>query len=326
MSIGTIKSAARIPFSRLPVSGLRSPVSILFASYFLLLTSFFVISCNSPFQPKVEYSPRLNVYSILFANSKRVYVRVTSVRKSQSGDVTQPVHGADISLVGAGAGSGEHVTRFVDTTAVIDGDTASFYYAETRVMPGATYTVSVSKSGYPTATATAIVPVQYQSVPDQNFYSTLQTPGNLQQTAELTVPVSRLASAAFARIVLEYRGLDASGDFREGSFNVVGADTLNPFTELASSSLAIKMNVGTYKSVLSRARSAADSLTVSHLYADIIVTQVDNNFYRFYVTSLRSVNPLVMRTDKIIFSNIFNGAGTGIVAGVSVDTTRVFLY
>lgn len=326
MSIGHVKAAARMFFRRVPVSGLRSPISVLLASCFLLLASLSFISCNSPFQPKVEFSPRLNVYSILFANSKRVYVRVTSVTNSQSGDVAQPVHGADVSLVGPGEGDAAHLTRFVDTTAVIDGDTASFYFGDTRISPGGTYTVTVSKDGYPTATASATVPVQFQSVPDQNFYSTLQTPGNIQQTAELTVPVSRLASAAFARIVLEYRGLDANGNLRVGSFDVTSIDTLDPFIELTSASMAITMDVGRYKAVLSEARSEADSLTAFHLYADIIVTQADNNFYRFYITSLRTINPLVMRTDKIIFSNIFNDAGTGIVAGVSVDTTRVFLY
>lgn len=313
---------------RLKVSGFRSPASasVLLASYLVLLTSFFFTGCNSPFQPKVEYSPRLNVYSILFADSKGVYVRVTSVVSSQTGDVTQPVHGADVLLTGLGPYVLDKQTKLVDTTAVIDGDTESFYFAPTLVIPGEEYMVSVSKGGYPTATANATVPIQYTSVPDQNFYSALQDPEGMKPTAVFAAPVSRLASAAFARVVLEYRGLDADGDFRVGSFNVTSIDTLNPFTELTTTSLPVTIDSSAYKEAFRLARTVADSMVAFHLYADIIVTQVDNNFYRFFVTSLRTVNPLVMRTDKIIFSNIFNNAGTGIVAGVSVDTTRVFLY
>lgn len=328
MSKRPINSAPGIFFRRPTASCSRFPVSgsSILASCFLILTSFFFISCNSPFQPEIQYSPRLNVYSILFANSNEVYVRVTSVIRSQSGDVTQPVHGAEVSLSGPGSDGTYPSMRLVDTTSVIDGDTASYYFAPVRIMPGGKYTVSVVKAGYPTATASATVPVKYTSVPDQGFYSTLRSPGNSQATVQFAVSVSGLASAAFARIVLEYRGLDANGKLREGSFDVTPIDTLNPFTELTSTSLAITMNVATYKNILSEAHSAVDSLSVFHLYADIIVTQVDNNFYRFYITSLRTVNPLVMRTDKVIFSNIFNDAGTGVVAGVSVDTTRVFLY
>lgn len=323
-----VRIATQFFLRRRPVSGFRSPVSFssILAAHFLLLTSFFFVSCHSPFQPEVQFSPRLNVYSVLFANANEIYVRVTSVTRSQSGDVAQPVHGADVSLIGTEPYEFYQQIRLVDTTGVIDGDTASFYFAPISVIPGETYMVSVSKNGYPTASASATVPDQYTSVPDQNFYSALQNPEGMQPTAVFNAPVSRLASAAFARVVLEYRGLDANGNFRQGSFNVMSIDTLNPFTELTTTSLPVAIDSGAYKHAFRLAHTLADSMTAFHLYADIIVTQVDNNFYRFFVTSLRTVNPLVMRTDKIVFSNIFNGDGTGIVAGVSVDTTRVFLY
>ena len=110
------------------------------------------------------------------------------------------------------------------------------------------------------------------------------------------------------------------------NFNVLPVDSLNPFIELGSTSFPLRVDTTLYQNAFGLARQYAGSLRRSHLYADVIVTQVDNNLYRFFITSNNTANPLLMRTDKIIFSNIFNNAGTGIVAGASIDTTRIFLF
>ena len=89
----------------------------------------------------------LNVYSVLFANSNVVYVRVTSVVKSLS-DVSEPVHGASVTLSGTEPGMPVQGIELADTTAVVDGDTASFYYAPVHIVPGGYYLISVSKEKY----------------------------------------------------------------------------------------------------------------------------------------------------------------------------------
>jgi hypothetical protein len=150
---------------------------------------------------------------------------------------------------------------------------------------------------------------------------------NAKTDIGLKVHVSGSASAEFVQMFVECRGLDNSGNFTVASFNVIPVDSLNPFTETRSvTTIPVNVDISKYKNAFNLAHQRAASLRYSHLYVDIIVTQIDDNLYRFFITSTRTVSPLLMRTDKIVFSNIFNNVGTGIVAGASIDTTRIFLF
>jgi hypothetical protein len=292
----------------------------------LFLVPLILLSCNKPFQPEVAYAPELNVYSVLFSDAHRVYVRVASVAESQSG-VSQAVHGASVILVGTGPNdSTVETVALADTSAVIDGVPEPFYYAPAHIIPGGSYSVSVTQNGYPPVSATAQIPSGYATIPDQNTYSVLQNPKDVRTEIILKVNVSGFASAGFVRMLVECRGLDGSGKFTVASFNVLPVDSLNPFIELGATSFPVKIDTARYKQAFHLASDYAANLRRSHLYVDVIVTQVDNNLYRFFITSNNTANPLLMRTDKIIFSNIFNNAGTGIVAGASIDTTRIFLF
>jgi hypothetical protein len=298
----------------------------LFPPTLLFLISLISLSCNEPFQPEVAYRPELNVYSVLFSNAHGVYVRVTSVAESPSG-MTQALHGASVTLTGTGPidSTAETVT-LTDTTALVDGAAVSFYYAPTHIIPQGSYLVTVTRNGYPPAVASVQIPSGYATIPDRSIYAILQKPINIKTDIQLTVQVSGIASAGFVRMSVECRGLDSSGNFAMQNFNVLPVDSLNPFIELGSTSFPLRVDTTLYQNAFGLARQYAGSLRRSHLYADVIVTQVDNNLYRFFITSNNTANPLLMRTDKIIFSNIFNNAGTGIVAGASIDTTRIFLF
>ena len=157
-----------------------------------------------------------------------------SVTKSQS-DVQQPVHGARVTVMGIFA---TDTTLFkvtlTDTTEVIDGDTTSFYYARAHIIPGGSYVVSVAKDGYPTATASVIVPYGYATIPDPGTYSILRDPKNAKSEINFNINLSQYASAEFVQMVIEYRGLDNAGNLHAGSFNVFPIDSLNPFTEIGS--------------------------------------------------------------------------------------------
>ncbi|MCL4538603.1 MAG: hypothetical protein M1378_03230, partial [Bacteroidetes bacterium] len=69
------------------------------ASGFLLLGSLFSLSCNQPFQPKVEYAPKLVLYTVLFSNDTTVNVRLTSTSDTADSSVNNSVHGADVSII-----------------------------------------------------------------------------------------------------------------------------------------------------------------------------------------------------------------------------------
>jgi hypothetical protein len=297
--------------------GFRVHRGLSFIVLFGLIASVLFLSCNTPFQPVEDYSPKLSVYSILFANDQAVYVKVTSVVRSSS-DVAQPVHGASVTLAGQ-----KQTISLVDTTAVINGVASSFYYAPVHVVSGGSYTISVNKEGYPAATADVNVPNSYVAIPDEDTYSVFQNPST---DISFNVPISSLTKAAFAQLFVEYRGVDSSGMFRVGIFNVFPVDSLDPFTQTDGNVLTVNVDTSHYRSAFKLAYQAATQLKQWHMYTDIIVTQIDDNLYRFFITSNRLADPLAMRTDKVIFTNIFNGAGTGIVAGAAVDTTRVFLF
>ncbi|MDE3056946.1 MAG: DUF4249 family protein [Bacteroidota bacterium] len=287
------------------------------------MISFIFLGCNNPFQPEVEFTPRLNVYAVLFADTYGVYIRVTSVEKSPF-DVQQPVHGAFVTLKFT-----DHPLlrwTFHDTTTVIDGDSVSFYYLPNDIIPGEDYTLSVEREGYLTATASATVPFSYVTIPDLDTYIALQDTNQLKFGINFNVNVSNLSSAAFVQVFVECRGLDDAGKFHAAFFNVLPVDSLNPFTEVETTTLPVAVDTTLYKEAFILAKKYTATLKVSHIYADIIVTQIDDNLYRFFITSNRTLNPLAMRTDKIVFSDIFDHAGTGIVAGASVDTTRIFLF
>ncbi len=286
----------------------------------LFLVSFASLSCNNPFQPEIEYTPKLNVYSVLFAEQQAVYVRVTSVMKSPS-DVSQPVHGASVSL----SGNGQYV-NLVDTTAVIDGDTVSFYFAPFHITSGGNYSIHVFHDGYPPVSARVTIPVSYIKIQNWGSYSGLLSADEARANITFKVNMSGLTRAAFIQMFLEYRGLDASGKFHVGAFNVTPVDSLNPFKELETTTLQVSVDATDYNNALKIAKRNVSKMKVAHLYAGIVVTQIDDNLYRFFITSNRSLNPLVMRTDKIIFSNIMRNSGTGIIAGAAVDTTRIILF
>jgi Domain of unknown function (DUF4249) len=294
---------------------------------FVFFFSLLSLSCSKPFEPEVQYAPKLNVYSVLFANANAVYVRVTPVVQSAS-DVAQAVHGASVILAGADANDKSvPVISLTDTTALVDGVLSSFYYAPANITPGRTYSISVNQKGYPIASASASVPFAYATVPDQNAYSLLQNPKDASSDIQLKLILSGSTTAEFIQMFVECRGLDSAGNFRVATFDVVPVDSLNPFTEINGvTTLPVNVDISEYKTAFKLARLYGASLARSHFYVDIIVTQVDDNLYRYFITSTRTADPLLMRTDKIIFSNIFAGAGTGIVAGASIDTTRVFLF
>ncbi len=207
------------------------------ASCLAFLASLFSLSCNQTFQPEVNYKPKLNVYSVLFANARAAYVRVMSVVESPT-DVSEPVHGAAVTIR-----SSNGTLSLVDTTAIIDAIRALFYYGPLRVITGQSFTVSVSKEGYPTSTASAVVPFGYATILEQSTYEDLRDPGDATSDISVVPNLSHLASAAFIRLLVEYRGIDSMGKFRVSSFNLISIDSVNPFTEIEPAQLPIMVSI-----------------------------------------------------------------------------------
>ncbi len=271
------------------------------------------------------------MYAILFADQPGVYVRLSSTTNSLNGDVKQPVHGAQIWLdvpPGAPEPTGfsdeiDGTVSLTETYTVTSGDTDYYYYAPVSVSSGLTYGVTAYKPGFDTASAYVTVPQSFVTIPDINTYTTLRFPDSTNFNPSFNVNLGGSA-AYFVRLAIEYRGFDGDGNFHSGFVFAAGDSQPNPFIQVTSSQVSYTVNRLSYASQLSYAEQLTGSLRLKHLYADIILTQISDPLYRFYLTSGRWANPLAMRTDRIVFSNITNG--DGIVGAAAVDTTRIFLF
>ena len=130
------------------------------AAVFVFLLSLSNLSCSKPFEPEVQYAPKLNVYSVLFANANTLYVRVTPVVQSPS-DVGQAVHGASVILSGADPNDRSvPVVSLTDTTTLVNGVLSSFYYAPVKIAPGRTVYHYCTRMDIPTHREVACRPLR----------------------------------------------------------------------------------------------------------------------------------------------------------------------
>lgn len=273
------------------------------------------------------------MYSVLFANQTGAYVRLGSTVNSMKGDVAAPVHGADVGLVmqtsqfnptDSTSIAVADTIYLTETTTVTAGDTVSYYYANVPILSGQQYEITASKQGYDPVSATVTVPYSFVTVPDAETYARMRSPHGATLGLGFNVNLSAVTAAEFVQLLIEYRGFDDEGQFHVGSVNVTPYDSTDPFQETTSYLLSVSVGIDQYSNAFDAAKQLASSLKESHLYADIIVTQIDDPLYRFYITSGRWSDPLAMRTDKIIFSNLANGVG--VVGAAAVDTTRIYLF
>lgn len=304
----------------------------LLISNFLFLISILLFSCSQPFQPTINYTPQLVMYSILFADKPGVYVTLYSTTNSVDGDVNEPVHGAKVGLVTSYTmynPADSSSDNFSDTLGLSESfivsnhDTSYFYYSPVSISAGGTYGITAEKQGYKPVSAYVTVPLSYITIPDIYSYAALRLPDSSNVDPVFQVSLGG-SSAYFVQLLLEYRGFDAAGNFQTGFVDATGSSPMDPFIQVTTNSVTFSVNRSYYSARLQYAKQAASSLRQSHMYADIVVTQLDDPLYRFYLTSGRWNNPLAMRTDKAVFSNVANGAG--IVGAAAVDTTRIFLF
>ncbi len=295
----------------------------LLTSCIALAASLSSLNCNQPFQPSTEYKPKLVLYSILLGNQTGVYVKLTSTVTSANGKIGEPVHGADVRLVAVST-SQFIQTRLADSTSLIQGDTVSFYYANVHVVAGEQYMITAAKGGYDSVSAEVSVPNSYVTIPSKEVYNVMKVPDSAKTNISVLVNLSDATAAYFTQFLLEYRGFDKNGNFQMGFERVTPYDSTDPFVQRLTNQVTFTVDTATYRRAFKATEKEASALMVSHLYTDIIVIQIDDPLYRFYITSGRTANPLAMRIDKIIFSNLYNGVG--IVGAAAVDTTRIFLF
>ncbi len=273
------------------------------------------------------------MYSILFANKQGVYVRLYSTIGSMNGNVDTPVHDAGVELIvpgnlyspadSTGQASMDTVQLKESDSVTAASDTNFYYYSPMTISSGGVYEIVAQKSGYKPVSSYVSVPYSFVTIPDTRSYPALRYPDSVNYDPYFNIDLGG-SVAYFAQLFIEYRGFDNNGNFHSGFVNASGNMPQDPFIQSTASQVQYNIDRLSYASTLSSVTRLASGLKNFHLFADIVVTQLDDPLYRFYLTSGRWTNPLVMRTDRPIFSNVNNGLG--IVGAAAVDTTRIFLF
>lgn len=114
------------------------------------------------------------MYSVLFAYQTGVYVRLSSTSNSLKGDITQPVHGANVGLVlplyalnqaDFVHSSSSDTISLKETYTISAGDTDYYCYARLFISSGLLYGITAEKEGYDPVSAYQISnPAVYQPV------------------------------------------------------------------------------------------------------------------------------------------------------------------
>lgn len=313
---------------RAPGSGI-----VRLASRILLLASLFSVSCNQPFQPKVEYVPQLVLYSVLFSNDTTVYVRLSAMSDEADSSFNTAVHGAEVYLVrhhgyyDYADSTLRDITDtavFAESSAFAGEDTVYYYKTFTRIVPGGLYTLTAKKEGYNSITGATLIPYSRVTVPTKAVYAILRLPSEATSNVVFDVALTSPTVAWFPEVAIEYRGFDANGRLHAGYVDVMGQGSQEPFRQVSNYDVSFSVPHEYYADRLKEAQQLTKDLALCHYYVDVIVTQINDPLYRFYITSGRWNDPLVMRTDKIVYSNL--QGGLGVLGAAAVDTTRIYLY
>ena len=273
------------------------------------------------------------MYAVLFSNDTTVNVRLTSTSKTADSSINNSVHGADVSIITSNYNHDPTDSTYknmsgtvvlAESTIFVGRDSVSYYTAHTRVVGGQNYEIIAKKDGYDPLFANTSVPYSKVSVPTPQVYSILRQPSQVNSDPNSNITLSYPTVAWFPQLVIEYRGFDGNGQLHVGYVDLIGQGAADPFIQLSGYNVSFSVDRSYYADRLKAAESNGNALAFYHIYVDVIVTQVNDPMYRFYLTSGRWSNPLVMRTDKVIFSNVFGG--NGILGAAAVDTTRIYLY
>ncbi len=312
------------------VSGIRSRVYQLWMPAFrsdfrratmlvYLGTAMILQACNSPFRPDQSYSPKLVVYGIAFRGDTTLTVRVetdSNVPISDSSSETK-INGLSGTLFSSTGGNVENLAdQYLNNLNFLVGHVTMS--GRSRLM------LVVSAKDYPDCTARLTVLDSGIIYPAYYTISILRQPGDADKDPSFMIYPSSMASAMRLDMKLIYNGTDQFGR------SVSGTIPLNPSFQRDSTSYFLRIDgvtteVGFRLSDYAIAYSQALSKLVSgKVVAVVRLLQIDATLYNYYSISNGFNDPMTMRTEKPLFSNV-NG-GLGFFASASYDSVTIPVY
>lgn len=279
----------------------------------------FFVGCNSPFQVKQAYSPQLVLYGIAFRGDSSLVVRVEKNSEASLGDssISTQIPGLSGTLMNKTTGDSETMSpAFVNALNLLE--------VKTSLNQGSELAVKVGAAGYPYCSASLTVLDSAIIYPAYYTLSILRGPSGGQQNPLFTIYPSSHAMAIRLTISLRYQGMDLDGEPVSGEIQV------NPSYQQDTTSYFLKINGGitdvdfplqNYASAFAQAAGQLKSGTVT---AVVKLLQVDATLYDFYSISNGFNDPLTMRTEKPVYTNVTGGLG--FFVGASNDSISIQVY
>ncbi len=295
-------------------------ISLRWTASLLPLLLIVLQSCNSPFQPEQVYSPKLVLYGIAFEGDSTLVVRVDVNSKTAVSDTTaaEPITGLGGTLVNAANGAGATLAAgYVNGTNLLS--------AEIHLVSGMNLTLQVHADGYESCSSNLTVLDSGVIYPAYYTTSVLRNPSGPGQPApKFTVYPSPQTAAIRLTMALIYNGVGQDGSPVTGEIDLAPSyqlDTTSYFLRINGATTAVQFNLSDYSDAFS---NAVGKISSGRVVAVIRLLQVDATLYDFYSISNGFNDPLTMRTEKPVFSNVTDGLGFFGSAAEDSLTIQVF--
>lgn len=291
--------------------------------------------CENAFNPKGPYAEQLIVYSILTTRSDTQYVRVyTTYNPSGFNPLDQTtdtyVQGARVTV-----GKGDSTYLFRDTTiARIDQsryatNVAAYVAYPMRIARDSMYSLQVV-SDQGSAYATVTVPGRGAVTANNPFV--LNDPGRYAEDISSTVYLSPATAGYLLRIIVTFEYLE-DGVWKQSSAEVPYAGTKEPNGDLTlnypiltrrtasliSPTETVFFSVGAYEALLAQLQSQHGIIRL--LSAAYVLTQVEQNLYRYFNIVNGFQDEFSIRTDQPDYTDV--QGGLGLFGAMTEDSTVV---
>ncbi len=280
--------------------------SCLRLSAILLSVGFLAVeSCNSNFQPLQVYSPQLVVYGIAFSGDSSIVIRVDANSRSQTGGSSSSGYLTGLSGTIVDKSNGETVTlspEYVGNENLLSG--------RINLLSGSLLDLKLNAAGYDPCSASLTVLDSGIIYPAYFTTSVMQSPGAPgQPSPQFTIYPSSNTMAIRLSMTLIYNGTGPDGNPVSGEVSVKPSyqqDTTSYLLRIGGVTTTVQFNLSDYLSAYS---SAVGKMTSGTVVAVVKLLQLDATLYDFYSISNGFNDPLTMRTEKPVFTNITGGLG-----------------
>lgn len=285
----------------------------------LLLFGLALQSCNSPFEVKQNYTPQLVVYGIAFRGDSTLVIRVETKAETAAADSSASGPIAGLAGTVADITTGQATILKPEYTGGINLLEGKIDLAQKTNL-----TLSVTASDYPACSSS--LTVLDSAVIYLAYYTTgvLQNPVAGDQNPQFTIYPSNITRAIRVWISLDYQGTDAQGDSVSGSVFVKPAyqqDTTSYFLRINGQPTNVNFNLSDYSAAFAEAQT---KIVTGRITAVLKILQTDAAIYDFYSISNGFNDPLTMRTEKPVYTNVTGGLG--FFGSASYDSTSIQVF